>query len=84
MANYNIYFKGNIYLRGYLYESWDEITNGTGQQTRSEEYIHLFINYLLILRLYEAGMFSILSQLGGISLVQGEMPAYAGQYFSYK
>ena len=57
----------NIHLRGCLYGSWDEITNGTRQWTKSEEYSHFFTS--LLLRLYETGTFFIPSQQGKIPLV---------------
>ena len=42
----------NIHLRGCLYESWDEITNGTRQWTKSEEYSHFSqVCYCVYMRL---------------------------------
>ena len=61
-------------LRGYLYESWDGITNGTGQKMRPGDYGHFFTN--LLLSFYGVGTFFILSRLSGILLVQdGMIPA---------
>ena len=77
--NFSFIFLLNFSLESCFFDSWDKITIGTAQWTRSEGYSYFYIN--LLLRSDEARMFFIFLRSDWPLFIQGEIPAHQENIF---